>query len=261
MSLLETNKPFLVNPLRLPALPTLLLFSSSIETNSDLTHLVFDSWIEVQSLPMNQTDVELCVRTGIRIRTSWTRLLDYQLKKENSRDVGLLEAALTTDLVLFMSPLSSATHFGYSLKRLLPADMKTIYRGRSSMDSELEDMGSNPFVSDYQMSRDETLGGVRVAPYLVYDCLADGGSLVLFSCPGCNLDLQLTTLEKLQHLQHCAPESDSPEDNTAASQLIQGDHKNSSSYFCDICNKGYPHFNSVAILKHKKSHSSIVMPS
>ena len=33
--LLETDKPYLVNVLRTPALPTLTLFGSSLDTNSD----------------------------------------------------------------------------------------------------------------------------------------------------------------------------------------------------------------------------------
>ena len=33
--LLETDKPYLVNVLRTPALPTLTLFGSSLDTNND----------------------------------------------------------------------------------------------------------------------------------------------------------------------------------------------------------------------------------
>ena len=38
--LLETNKPYLVNSLRVPALPTLLLFAKSIDTNTDCSRCV-----------------------------------------------------------------------------------------------------------------------------------------------------------------------------------------------------------------------------
>jgi len=37
--LLETDKPYLVNVLRTPALPTLTLFGRSIDTNNDCSRL------------------------------------------------------------------------------------------------------------------------------------------------------------------------------------------------------------------------------
>lgn len=48
LSLLETNKPYLMTTLRMPSLQTLLLFSNTIETNANFSRLVFDSWIEVK---------------------------------------------------------------------------------------------------------------------------------------------------------------------------------------------------------------------
>jgi hypothetical protein len=48
LSLLETNKPYLMTTLRMPLLQTLLLFSNTIETNANFSRLVFDSWIEVK---------------------------------------------------------------------------------------------------------------------------------------------------------------------------------------------------------------------
>ena len=47
VSLLETNKPYLVNAMRVPALQTLLLFAQSLDTNADLTRFVVDCWIEI----------------------------------------------------------------------------------------------------------------------------------------------------------------------------------------------------------------------
>ena len=48
LSLLETNKPYLMNTIRMPALQTLLLFSKTIDTNLTFSRIVFDSWIEVR---------------------------------------------------------------------------------------------------------------------------------------------------------------------------------------------------------------------
>jgi hypothetical protein len=77
--------------------------------------------------------------------------------------VNQLEHSLTRDLVQFMS---SATHLAYSIRRLLAADLKTMYR-RTGAESGVP--GSNPFVAEFPMVVEETLGGVRVTPYLVYD--------------------------------------------------------------------------------------------
>ncbi len=48
LSLLETNKPYVMNAMRMPALQTLLLFSHAIDTNSGISRLVFDSWLEAR---------------------------------------------------------------------------------------------------------------------------------------------------------------------------------------------------------------------
>lgn len=48
LSLLETNKPYVMNTLRMPTLQTLLLFSQSIDTSGTFSRIVFDSWIEVR---------------------------------------------------------------------------------------------------------------------------------------------------------------------------------------------------------------------
>ncbi|KAI5696511.1 hypothetical protein M8J75_013854 [Diaphorina citri] len=247
MSLLETSKPFLVNCLRMPALQTLLLFSSTIHTNSDFTRLVFDSWIEV-FVPLQEAS-EKCVLTGIQIRDSWSRLLAYQLNKESTADVNQLEHSLTRDLVQFMS---SATHLAYSIRRLLAADLKTMYR-RTGAESGVP--GSNPFVAEFPMVVEETLGGVRVTPYLVYDCLADGGSLVSFSCDGCGLELELTSLEKLQHIQLCSPHQTDMSKESGQDFESSAAQSSTSSYFCDVCNRALQ-LTPVNILKHRKSHAT-----
>ena len=48
LSLLETNKPYLINLLRMPALQTFLLLAKTIDTNFTLGRFIFDSWIEIK---------------------------------------------------------------------------------------------------------------------------------------------------------------------------------------------------------------------
>lgn len=114
VSLLETNKPYLVNCVRIPALQSLLLFSRSIDTNSDCSRLVADGWLELQL-----TDSESAVRllaTSLRLRAHWESALDQQLahqaqrrRLEQEEEVELPAvspkevAALSRELLQFMA--------------------------------------------------------------------------------------------------------------------------------------------------------------
>ena len=46
-TLLETNKPYIMNVMRAPAMQTLFLYASTIETNNDFTRILFDQWLEI----------------------------------------------------------------------------------------------------------------------------------------------------------------------------------------------------------------------
>lgn len=55
---------------------------------------------------------------------------------------------------------------GYTIRRLLPADLK----GYTSLLEEHVQMdGDNPFYDDFEMSRNMKYGGVNVTPFLVYN--------------------------------------------------------------------------------------------
>lgn len=62
---------------------SLLLFSRSIDTNSDCSRLVADGWLELQL-----TDSESAVRllaTSLRLRAHWESALDRQLAHQAQR--------------------------------------------------------------------------------------------------------------------------------------------------------------------------------
>lgn len=44
---METNKPYIMNVMRTPAMQTLLLYASTIETNNDFTRILCDQWLEI----------------------------------------------------------------------------------------------------------------------------------------------------------------------------------------------------------------------
>ncbi|XP_061244779.1 probable ATP-dependent RNA helicase DHX34 isoform X2 [Bos javanicus] len=114
VSLLETNKPYLVNCVRIPALQSLLLFSRSLDTNGDCSRLVADGWLELQL-----ADTESAVRllaASLRLRAHWESALDRQLahqarrrledekEEEEEAPVNHKEvAALSRELLQFMT--------------------------------------------------------------------------------------------------------------------------------------------------------------
>nr|KAF6272643.1 DExH-box helicase 34 [Myotis myotis] len=83
VSLLETNKPYLVNCVRVPALQSLLLFSRSLDTNGDCSRLVADGWLELQ-LADSESAVRL-LAASLRLRARWESALDRQLAHQARR--------------------------------------------------------------------------------------------------------------------------------------------------------------------------------
>ncbi|NXJ87158.1 DHX34 helicase, partial [Trogon melanurus] len=103
VSLLETNKPYLVNCVRVPALQALLLFSRSLDTSADCARLVADGWLEV-TVPDAEASLRL-LSSALRLRSAWEKLLGRLLEEEargeeadearpDPRDVSLLARGL-----------------------------------------------------------------------------------------------------------------------------------------------------------------------
>jgi ATP-dependent RNA helicase DHX34 len=44
---METNKPYILNVMRTPAMQTLFLYASTLESNNDFTRILCDQWLEV----------------------------------------------------------------------------------------------------------------------------------------------------------------------------------------------------------------------
>ena len=124
LSLLETNKPYLMNTIRMPALQTLLLFSKTIDTNLTFSRIVFDSWIEVR-FPTEEQSQRALIGTA-KLRSLWLNLLNYKLtdEEEKSDETLLLETKLSKGLMDFIH-----TEILYSMRRLLPGDLKIAFCG------------------------------------------------------------------------------------------------------------------------------------
>jgi ATP-dependent RNA helicase DHX34 len=128
---LETTKPYLMNTLRMPAAQTTLLFAHTIDTNVTMSRIVCDSWLLLE-FPLPETGQALLLKAS-NLRRTWNKLLELKLKGLNMNvddELGKvktektseeLEYELWQNLAMYMN-----TELCYTLKRLLPGDMKVI---------------------------------------------------------------------------------------------------------------------------------------
>jgi hypothetical protein len=180
VTLLETNKPYLVNAFRMPAVQTLLLFSQSVDTNSDISRLVCDGWLELRFTEPSAGQ-SLLLR-ACKLRHRWNELLMLRLLEDPGRkpkDKEALEKRLKRmqrdlhyDLIAF-----TQTQVLYSIKRLLAADLKVIYRGVEEDDANVEEGKEekkptvnevNPFWPEFVAVVHPRKGGLQMADFLVY---------------------------------------------------------------------------------------------
>ena len=135
VSLLETNKAFLMNSFRAPAAQTLLLFAQNLDTNADFSIIVCDNFVELKFVD-SMTPQNLVVQI-VRLRSQWNKLLDLKLKLSGSKGEGdideleVLAQASTIEKELSNGLLE--LYMGeptYSVRRLLPADLKVSTGGQ-----------------------------------------------------------------------------------------------------------------------------------
>ncbi|KAJ3073573.1 DEAH (Asp-Glu-Ala-His) box polypeptide 34 [Podochytrium sp. JEL0797] len=78
LELLETNKPYLTNVLRVPAVPICLLFAHRLDINHDMTHVIVDSWLHLHF--RNPKSCERVLVLGNWHKTAWDHVLGRRLQ-------------------------------------------------------------------------------------------------------------------------------------------------------------------------------------
>ncbi|XP_074021274.1 probable ATP-dependent RNA helicase DHX34 [Numenius arquata] len=249
VSLLETNKPYLVNCVRVPALQALLLFSRSLDTSGDCTRLVADGWLEV-TIPDADSALRL-LSMALQLRSSWEKLLHQLLEgrgeepghQPSPRDMSLLTRGLL-DFLQMEVP--------YRLRQLTGLEKQNLYVGPQTVAASPQLPG---LFQGTEMKPDEVKGGHRVMDFLTYNCLATDVDLYsdclrsFWTCPHCDLHMPFTPLERMCHQSACRPPEgplEEPSENSKTSAL----HR---SYHCDICQRDFT-FTPTEILRHKKQH-------
>ncbi|KAJ3327687.1 DEAH (Asp-Glu-Ala-His) box polypeptide 34, partial [Gonapodya sp. JEL0774] len=79
LQLLSTNKPYLMNVIRVPALHGCLIFARSIDTNADLSKLVIDNWLIVRFDDPTVGQRSLIIANWLRV--GWEFVVNKRLRR------------------------------------------------------------------------------------------------------------------------------------------------------------------------------------
>ncbi|ELK18606.1 Putative ATP-dependent RNA helicase DHX34 [Pteropus alecto] len=266
VSLLETNKPYLVNCVRIPALQSLLLFSRSLDTNADCSRLVADGWLELQ-LADSENAIQL-LAASLRLRAHWESALDRQLahqarrrlpeeEEEEEEEDGRIShkevVALSRGLLQFM-----ASKVPYRLRRLTGLETQNLYVGPQTITAAPSLPG---LFGSSALSPHPTKGGYAVTDFLTYNCLTSDTDLysdclrTFWTCPHCGLHLPLTPLERMAHENTCpqAPRDGPPGAEEAVPEPQQKASALQRPYHCEACQQDFL-FTPTEVLRHRRQH-------
>lgn len=282
-----------MNTLRMPAAQTLLLFAHTIDTNETCSRCVCDSWLCID-FPVPESGMQVLLKAS-NLRRAWSRLLSEKLDckfgnlqtindtlrspNDSPTNAALKvnvenalqnasksavaatrrhEAELWHDLAAFMN-----TDVVYTLKRLLPADLKTMYvRG----DGDALHCDPNPFApaGDFASVPNETKGGVHVTETICYGCVQETEWSVALAaeiveqrweCGVCRQTFNLTALQKLQHKMVCVRvevREAEPSEEEQRARAKSERPANAKEFRCAVCKKTL-FLSSVDILRHRKA--------
>ncbi|XP_036818078.1 probable ATP-dependent RNA helicase DHX34 isoform X1 [Oncorhynchus mykiss] len=214
VTLLETNKPYVSNCVRVPALQALLLVANSLDSNADCTRLVVDGWLEVGLTGEGALKV---LSTSLTLRADWERLLLAQLgqgtlgagagsRAKAGRGEGLgvpglsrkdLEK-LSEGLVRFLL----YTEVSYSLRRLTGLQVQNLYVGPQAQSEFSEPHAPNPLFPGVEAQPDTIKGGLQVTKYFTYNCLTDSKDLYS-ECLYCNVSVPQDSKDLYSECLYC----------------------------------------------------------
>nr|KAF6281853.1 DExH-box helicase 34 [Pipistrellus kuhlii] len=270
VSLLETNKPYLVNCVRIPALQSLLLFSRSLDTNGDCSRLVADGWLELR-LADSESAVRL-LAASLRLRARWESALDRQLarqarrgqvakeEEEEEEEEEAAAAAVSRQEVVALSRellQFTAAKVPHTLRRLTGLEAQNLYVGPQTVTTAPSLPG---LFGSSALTPHPAKGGYAVTDFLTYNCLSSDTDLysdclrTFWTCPHCGLHLPFTPLERIAHEQACpaAPPAGPP----GKAEPAEPQQKTSAlqrPYHCEACQKDFL-FTPTEVLRHRRQH-------
>ena len=264
VSLLETRKAYIMNVMRVPALQTLLLFGSTVDSNADCTRLVVDDWIEL-GIP-DAALAQQTVSSVIHLRTTWDMLLKRRIERNHEEDENIesLGRVLSSKLSEFLDSAVS-----YTIKRLLQSDIDHLYMGNDGRDFaaslNVPVLGNMKGVKVHP-----TKGGIMVNHFFTYNDLlsqteAEAASNAAqyiqkhWTCGMCAIKMVVTVLERIEHEKQCGVlnTSESAEIRKPVEEEDGGGESSLArlrkTFVCPDCDEEFS-FTATEILRHKRSH-------
>ncbi|KAL7030559.1 hypothetical protein ACKWTF_006707 [Chironomus riparius] len=255
LSILETTKPYLMNSIRMPAAQTLLLFAQEIDCNLTFSRIIFDSWLAID-FPFPESGQTLVAKAA-KLRKRWNQLLSLKLENEIESISKMGDfASLERDLADFMN-----TKIFYTFKRLLPADLKFLYKTVCNENLDALYLDPNPFSDSFSCIFNEVKGGVYVTENITYGCIEETDWSIQmeeeifsteFQCPGCDLIYNFTAIQKLQHQHVCKTVKNEAVDKEDLDKFLMPSTSNQKLFKCNVCKKEM-YMKNIDILKHKKN--------
>jgi len=159
-----------------------------------------------------------------------------------------LESRLSKGLVDF---IHTETH--YSIRRLLPGDLKILYTGPDFSEEDPISSEENPFDSTFMPKANEKHGGTDFTGYLTCNCLIDDEIVRLeWTCQLCNHHAYGGSIDRIRHLAACTNEKEKEESKILSNKDSEESSNKDSSFFCEKCQKTL-NLRSTDILRHKRN--------
>lgn len=189
---------------------------------------------------------------------------DTSPEEDNGDPIGreeerkFLENKLSQGLMAFIH-----TEMPFTMRRLLPGDVKVLYTRTHSSATKESELDENPFGSKDAVKRNDKLGGWNLTPFLVYDCLESTGNdldavLSSWACPFCEQSMYCDPLTRLSHYGSCHDKHEAQADAKDKAQQEAKKPRNplAKHYSCSECNKTL-FLTPTEILRHKRQHQEM----
>ena len=136
-SILETTKPYLMNPIKVSALQTLVLCSRFVDVSRDYTRYIFDNWIEVQiESYTNVFDLRSFLQNAIICRLSFEkqteRLIIQNANLSSSKDPN--HRNIKTSFIDKLARFLNLKEIRYYIGRLGPVERKSLVDREKAID-------------------------------------------------------------------------------------------------------------------------------
>lgn len=269
ISFIETNKSYICNCYQISAVHMLLLTAQELDTDQECSRIVCDNWIEIQFFHSQDGQDMLILACKIREKISnflmiiFNNLNDLQenegdKKTLTNEDCKNLRRHLIDDIHCFMK-----CQVKYAIKRLLSADMKTIYtsipidnlepfKNSKLISFLLKHFEKNNFSSKNSLKK----GGFRFS-FINYNCLKNlktefipADNRRTFVCEKCKKSMYLSPIEQVRHVDLCKKISETQANLSEKATLDAKLQK----YYCKHCDQDLM-LNNVDILRHRNTHS------